>query len=107
GRTVVLNGWVSTARAYDDQEFVDLRDRYGITQVVFEAEDDRALFDAAHELRSEWVLAIRGKVRHRLPGKANPKLDTGAIEVEALELQVLNRCPTVKFEVMSIPVAPL
>ncbi len=103
GQTVVLNGWVNTARAYNDQVFVDLRDRYGITQVVFEAEGDRALFDAAHEIRSEWVLAVKGKVRPRLPGKANPKLATGAVEVEALELQVLNRCPTPPFEVMSIP----
>src|SRR5262249_7422097 len=106
GQTVVLNGWVNTARAYNDQVFVDLRDRYGITQIVFEAEDDRALFDAAHELRSEWVLAIKGKVRERLPGKHNPKLSTGDIEVEALELQVLNRCPTPPFEVRSIPVTP-
>ena len=106
GQTVVLNGWVNTARAYNDQVFVDLRDRYGITQIVFEAEDDQALFDAAHELRSEWVLAIKGKVRERLPGKHNPKLSTGDIEVEALELQVLNRCPTPPFEVRSIPVTP-
>src|SRR5438309_757253 len=103
GQTVVLNGWVNTARAYNDQVFVDLRDRYGITQVVFEAEGDRALFDAAHEVRGEWVLAVKGKVRPRLPGKANPKLATGAVEVEATELQVLNRCPTSPFEVMSIP----
>ncbi|MBI1917959.1 MAG: aspartate--tRNA ligase, partial [Planctomycetes bacterium] len=106
GQTVVLNGWVNTARAYNDQVFVDLRDRYGITQVVFEAEGDRGLFDAAHEIRGEWVLAVKGKVRPRLPGKANPKLATGAVEVEALELQVLNRCPVLKFEVMSIPVTP-
>src|SRR5437763_2497506 len=106
GQTVVLNGWVNTARAYNDQVFVDLRDRYGITQVVFEVEGDRALFDAAHEIRSEWVLAVKGKVRPRLPGKANPKLATGAVEVEALELQVLNRCPTPPFEVMSIPITP-
>src|SRR4051794_35384077 len=106
GQTVVLNGWVNTARAYNDQVFIDLRDRYGITQIVFEAEGDRSLFAAAHEIRSEWVLAVKGKVRPRLPGKANPKLATGAVEVEAAELQVLNRCPVLKLEVMSIPITP-
>jgi aspartyl-tRNA synthetase len=104
GQTVVLNGWVNTYRAYNDQVFVDLRDRYGLTQVVFEVEGDPKLFDEAHELRSEWVLSVRGKVRPRLPGKVNDKLTTGAIEVLAEELHVLNRCPTPPFEVMSVPV---
>jgi aspartyl-tRNA synthetase len=104
GQTVVLNGWVNTYRAYNDQVFVDLRDRYGLTQVVFEVEGDQKLFAEAHELRSEWVLSVRGKVRPRLPGKVNDKLATGAIEVLAEELHVLNRCPTPPFEVMSVPV---
>ncbi|HZT82788.1 MAG TPA: aspartate--tRNA ligase [Gemmataceae bacterium] len=103
GQTVVLNGWVNTSRVYNDQVFADLRDRYGITQVVFEADADKALFDAAQEIRGEWVLSVRGKVRPRLPGKTNPKLATGAVEVVAEELRVLNRCPTPPFEVMSVP----
>ncbi len=102
GQTVVLNGWVNSTRAYNDQVFVDLRDRYGLTQVVFDA-DDADLFAAAQEVRSEWVLAVRGKVRERLPGKHNPKLATGDVEVLAGELVVLNRCPTPPFEVMSLP----
>jgi aspartyl-tRNA synthetase len=102
GRTVVLNGWVNSTRAYNDQVFVDLRDRYGITQVVFDA-DKPELFTAAQEVRSEWVLAVRGKVRERLPGKHNPKIATGDVEVLADELVVLNRCPTPPFEVMSLP----
>jgi aspartyl-tRNA synthetase len=105
GQTVTLNGWVNTTRAYNDQVFVDLRDRYGLTQVVFEAEDSTPLFDAAHELRSEWVLSVTGKVRARLPGATNPKLATGAVEVEATELRILNRCPTPPFEVQAIPQA--
>ncbi len=104
GMPVVLNGWVNTYRAYNDQVFVDLRDRYGLTQVVFEVEKDAKLFAAAQELRGEWVIAVRGKVRHRLPGKVNTKLSTGAIEVEVEQLDILNRCPAVPFEVMSIPV---
>jgi aspartyl-tRNA synthetase len=103
GQTVVLNGWVNTTRVYNDQVFVDLRDRYGMTQVVFEAASDAALFTAAQEVRSEWVLAVRGTVRPRLPGKTNPKLATGAVEVLAQELQVLNRAEKLPFEVMSIP----
>jgi aspartyl-tRNA synthetase len=102
GQTVVLCGWVNTTRAYNDQVFIDMRDRYGITQIVVEPDRPEA-FDAAHEARAEWVLAVRGKVRPRLPDKHNPKLETGDIEVLAEEFQVLNRCPTPPFEVMSIP----
>ncbi len=102
GKTVVLNGWVNTFRAYNDQIFVDLRDRHGITQVVFEA-DHPDVFAPAQEVRSEWVLSSKGKVRERLPGKHNPKLTTGDVEVVVDELRVLNRCPNPPFEVMSIP----
>jgi aspartyl-tRNA synthetase len=99
GQTVILNGWVNTTRVYNDQVFVDLRDRYGITQVVFEVERDPALFAAGQEVRPEWVLAVKGEVAPRLPGKTNPKLLTGAVEVKATQLQILNRCPAPKFEV--------
>src|SRR5262245_50467492 len=90
GQTVTLNGWVNTTRVYNDQVFIDLRDRYGLTQVVFEA--DRAeLYAAAGEARSEWVLSVTGTVRPRLEGAVNRKLATGAIEVEAAAFRVLNR----------------
>jgi aspartyl-tRNA synthetase len=102
GQTVILNGWVNTTRAYNDQVFIDLRDRYGITQVVVEPETPEA-FATAHEARAEWVLAVKGKVRPRLPDKHNPKLATGDIEVLVEGFQVLSRCPTPPFEVMSIP----
>src|SRR5947208_578828 len=103
GQTVVLNGWVNTYRSYNDQIFVDLRDRYGLTQVVFEAEGAAPLFQAAQDIRNEWVLSVRGTVRARLPNKHNPKLATGDVEVLAAELHVLNRCPTPPFEIMSVP----
>jgi aspartyl-tRNA synthetase len=101
GRKVCLNGWVNTYRSYNDQIFVDLRDRYGITQVVFEADDPT--FVPSQELRNEFVLSVHGTVRPRLPGKANPKLATGAVEVKADELRILNRCPTPPFEVTEFP----
>jgi aspartyl-tRNA synthetase len=103
GQTVILCGWVNTYRGYNDQIFIDMRDRYGITQVVFEAEPDANLYATAGELRSEFVVAVRGVVRERLPGKHNPKLTTGDIEVKAEELAILNRCPTPPFEVTEFP----
>jgi aspartyl-tRNA synthetase len=103
GKTVVLNGWVNTSRDQNLFVFVDLRDRYGITQVVFEPERGKELFETARELRSEWVIAVKGTVAHRLPGKENPKLATGTIEVKAEEMQVLNRCPTPPFAVTEFP----
>jgi aspartyl-tRNA synthetase len=99
GQTVQLNGWVNTYRAFPDQIFIDLRDRYGITQVVFEAERDGELFKVAQQIRSEWVLAVRGQVTERLPGKHNTDLATGDIEVKVESLTVLNRCPTPPFSV--------
>jgi len=102
GKTVVLNGWVNSYRAYPDQVFVDLRDRYGLTQVVVES-DHAEPFAAGQEVRSEFVLAIKGRVRERLPDKHNSKLATGDIEVVADEVHILNRCPNSPIEVMSIP----
>jgi aspartyl-tRNA synthetase len=102
GKAVVLNGWVNSYRAYPDQVFLDLRDRYGLTQVVVES-DHPEMFPLAQEVRSEFVLAVKGRVRERLPDKHNPKLATGDIEVVAEELILLNRCPNPPFEVMSIP----
>jgi aspartyl-tRNA synthetase len=102
GQTVTLNGWVNSFRVYPDQIFVDLRDRYGLTQIVLES-DRPDVFAAGQEVKSEWVLAVRGKVRERLPNKHNPKLTTGDIEILVEELQVLNRCPNPPFEAWSVP----
>lgn len=102
GQEVILNGWVNTCRGYGQQIFVDLRDRYGVTQVVFEA-DRPEIFALAGEIGREWVLAVRGTVRPRLPGKENPKLATGAVELLGLDLTILNRCPTPPFEITEFP----
>src|SRR5260370_12257237 len=93
GQTVILNGWVNTYRNQGSLVFIDVRDRYGITQVVFEPER-RELLAAAQDLRSEFVVAIQGTVVPPLAGKENRDLPTAIIEVKAEELQVLNRCPT-------------
>ena len=79
GQTVVLNGWVNTYRAYNDQIFVDLRDRYGITQVVTSADEAPAAHQAAAEARNEWVVQVSGAVRHRPEGTTNPELPTGEV----------------------------
>jgi aspartyl-tRNA synthetase len=99
GETVILNGWVHTYRNQGALVFIDLRDRYGLTQVVFDSESGRELVAAAQELRSEFVIAVRGEVAKRLPGKERRELATGAIEVKAKEMVILNRCPTPPFEV--------
>ena len=98
GQTVVVNGWVNTFRSYNDQVFVDLRDRYGLTQVVLEA-DDAELIAIGKEIGREYVLSAVGTVSPRLPGKENPKLATGKVEVKARKVKILNRCPTPPFEI--------
>ena len=101
GREVILNGWVDTRRDHGGLIFIDLRDRYGLTQVVFQpdAGGDTGPLRKAQELRNEHVIGVRGTVAPRLEGKENPKLKTGAIEVRAAELEVFNASPTPPFEV--------
>jgi aspartyl-tRNA synthetase len=99
GQTVVLNGWVNSERNHNLFVFADLRDRYGLTQIVFEPDRGAELFARAEQIRDEWVLSVKGKVAHRLEGKVNPNLPTGAIEVKVEEMTVLNQCPTPPFEV--------
>src|SRR5262245_17394639 len=88
GSTVVLNGWVESVRDHGGLRFLDLRDRYGLTQVVLDA--SAAYAASAGALRAEFVIAVRGKVRPRPAGMTNPKLETGEIEVEASDVQILN-----------------
>lgn len=97
GSTVTLCGWVDTVRDQGGVIFIDLRDRYGITQVKIEEEKSPAARDLAHNARTEFVIKVNGKVLARPEGMANAKLATGAIEVEADELEVLNSSPTPPF----------
>ncbi len=98
GQSVILNGWVDAWRDFGGLVFIDLRDRYGLTQVVFEPEAGRELQVRAQELRNEYVVGIKGTVAPRLKGKENPRLKTGGIEVRVKELVVYNATPTPPFE---------
>jgi aspartyl-tRNA synthetase len=98
GKPVVLNGWVDAYRDFGGLIFIDLRDRFGVTQVVFEPDGGKELQARGGELRNEFVVGIKGTVAPRLHGKANPKLKTGGIEVRVQELVVYNATPTPPFE---------
>jgi len=98
GRQVELHGWVNRRRDHGGLVFIDLRDREGLTQVVFDPEQAPA-FQEAHTLRHEDVVRVRGPVRARPAGTENPKLRTGEVEVEALEVLVLSRSETPPFPV--------
>jgi len=97
GSEVVLMGWVQRRRDHGGVIFIDLRDREGVTQVVFNPENDRDLHAKAHEIRGEFVLGICGRVEKRPDGMTNTNLKTGMIEVMASELKILNRAKTPPF----------
>lgn len=100
GREVTLAGWVQRVRKMGGMTFVDLRDRYGITQVVFNTEHDSALNDAANRLGREFVIQIRGKVAERT--SKNPQLPTGDIEIIADELNILNTSEVPPFTIEDV-----
>ena len=94
---VILAGWLLSYRNHGGLIFIDIRDRYGLTQLVFNPDTDAKLHELARSLRPEWVIAARGTVKQR--GQVNPKLGTGEIEVEVVELEVLNQAARPPFEV--------
>ncbi len=99
GAAVTLTGWVHRRRDHGSLIFIDLRDRFGLTQLIFDPTLDTKAHAAAAKLRSEWVIAIEGKVRSRGEGLANPKLKTGEIEVEVCHLTVLSEAKTPPFSI--------
>ncbi len=98
GKEVVLMGWVQRARDHGGLIFVDLRDREGMTQVVFNPEVQPDVHTKAGLLRDEWVMAVRGVVQLRPPEMVNLQMDTGEIEILVEELRLLNNAKTVPFE---------
>jgi aspartyl-tRNA synthetase len=97
GQTVTLAGWVNARRDHGGVIFIDLRDRAGLTQVVFRPEEHPQVAEASHGLRSEDVIQIVGQVAARLSGTENMKLATGEIEIVASELKVLNKAEVPPF----------
>jgi aspartyl-tRNA synthetase len=97
--SVTLCGWVNTRRDHGGLIFFDLRDRYGLTQVVFHPEAKAELFKLAETVRPEWVLKVTGKVSKRLTGTENPKMPTGQIEIVVESLEILSKAKTPPFEI--------
>jgi aspartyl-tRNA synthetase len=101
GSKVTLAGWVNSYRDHGNLVFIDLRDREGLTQIVFDPETQPDAHKTARTARCEWVLAVEGTVRPRSEGMANPKLATGEIEVIVDRLEILNTAKTPPFEIDS------
>ncbi len=99
GQTITLSGWVASRRDHGGVLFLDLRDREGITQVVFHPQTHSEAASLAHTLRSEDVITVTGSVAARLPGTENQKLPTGAIELVASTLKILNRSEVPPFPI--------
>lgn len=99
-KEVILNGWVKSWRNHGSLVFIDIRDRYGITQVVFNPKTiDEKIVKEAGKLRAEYVISVKGKVKLRPEGMVNPELSTGEIEIEASEFYILNESKTPPFEI--------
>ena len=99
GQAVTLNGWANRNRDHGDLVFIDLRDRTGIAQVVVDASSAPEAITAARSVRSEFCLSVRGTVRRRQAGAENPNLATGEIEVLVHEVDILNTCKPLPFQV--------
>lgn len=97
GKTVILNGWVHRNRNHGGVHFINLRDRYGVTQVVIDADSPAGLADQAGVLKFEFVVAIEGVVRRRPDSMVNPDMATGEIEVAASKIELLNSCEVLPF----------
>lgn len=98
-KKVVLCGWVATRRDHGDLIFIDLRDKHGVTQIVFDPKRNKAAHEKAHEIRNEYCVKITGTVSPRPEGTVNPKLPTGEIEIEIDQVEVLSESLTPPFEV--------
>jgi aspartyl-tRNA synthetase len=98
GKEVSLAGWVNVTRDHGGVIFIDLRDREGLTQVVFRPEENAEVAKQAHTLGSEDVIQVKGRVAARVPGTENPKLATGDIEIVPNELHILNRAKDLPFQ---------
>ncbi|MDR0302874.1 MAG: aspartate--tRNA ligase, partial [Treponema sp.] len=99
GKTIILNGWVHRKRNHGGIFFINLRDRYGITQVTVDTQSNPALASVCEELRNEYCIAAQGTVRERPADMVNPNMQTGEIEVEAAKIVILNKCEVLPFQI--------
>lgn len=99
GKEVILMGWAQSRRDHGGLIFIDLRDREGISQIVFDPKDSAEAHKKAHIIKNEYVLAVKGKVVSRLVGSKNPKMSTGEIEIKAKQVKILNISDTLPFNV--------
>lgn len=99
GKEVILNGWVNTRRDLGGVIFIDLRDRYGMTQVVFSPQDNAEAHQLADQLRTEYVIGVKGIVTARDEANVNPNMKTGDIEIRVNELQIYSKANTTPFEI--------
>src|SRR5215210_1259941 len=102
GKTVTLMGWVAKRRDFGPLTFIDLRDRDGLTQVVFNEETAPQAHGKAKDVRGEYVIAVTGQVVLREEGQRNPKIATGEVEVRAREVLVLNDARTLPFQLETV-----
>lgn len=102
GKEAALCGWVHARRDHGELIFIDLRDRYGMTQIVFNPKDNRRLHTEAHNLKSEYVISVKGVVEPRPKDTENLKIFTGRIEVRVREFKILSASDTPPFEVEDV-----
>ena len=101
GKTVVLNGWVHRDRNHGALHFINLRDRYGITQVVVDDDASEELQAVAKELHLEYCISVTGVVRTRPDSMVNLEMSTGEIEVKAEKIEILSKCAPLPFQIYS------
>ena len=99
GKTVVLNGWVHRNRNHGALHFINLRDRYGITQVVVDDDAQKELQDVASGLKNEYCIAVKGLVRERPDEMVNKDMPTGEVEVKAENIEILSKCQVLPFQI--------
>jgi len=99
GKEVVLNGWVHRRRDHGGLIFIDLRDRTGIIQLVFDPKYSKDSFEIAQELKNEWVIGVRGQIVKRPSGSENPKIPTGEVEVLVDRIKIFSRANVLPFNV--------
>ena len=97
GEEVTLCGWIETIRDFGQGKFIDVRDRYGRTQIVISPNSNEQVLAAVEKLKREFVVQVTGKVRPRPTGQENPKISTGEVEIETMELKILNESKTPPF----------